>query len=99
MAKQDDKLPIHIIIGRQDLYFSVPRDQEEDYRKAARIINERLSYYEESYRGQAFEKYMAITVLDFVITNLRLQTSKDVEPVLESIKQITTKIHDQLKES
>ena len=92
-----DKLPIHLMVGRQDLALTVNRSDEEAFRKAARQINERLAKYEQTYPGQAYEKYLAFTLLDFAVFNLRLEDNKDIDPVMESIRRLTSEIHDQMK--
>ncbi|MBR1889015.1 MAG: cell division protein ZapA [Alloprevotella sp.] len=97
MDNSKEKLPIHIMIGRENYAFTVERTEEATFRNAARIINERLANYEQKYPGQSYEKYLSITLLDFAIFNLRLEANKDVEPVIESVKQLTAQIQDYIQ--
>ena len=46
---KSDKLVIQLLIGKQVYPITVKRDQEEIYRRAARMINDKLGRYEQSY--------------------------------------------------
>ena len=49
MEENSDKFVIQLLIGKQVYPITVRRDQEEVYRKASRMINEKLARYEQSY--------------------------------------------------
>ena len=46
-----EKLVIQLLIGKNLQQVTVKRDQEEIFRKAAQLINERLNKYKKSRRG------------------------------------------------
>jgi len=77
MNEVNDKLTIRILIGRQEHEINVRRQDEEVFRKAAKIITEQLGRYEQKFRGQSYETYLSITLLDFVVHSIRHQ--KDID--------------------
>lgn len=94
MNEVSDKLTIRILIGRQEHEINIRRQDEEVFRKAAKIITEQLGRYEQKFRGQSYETYLSITLLDFVVHSIRHQ--KDMDFVLDSIKDISKEIDDEL---
>ena len=54
---KSDKLVIQLLIGKQVYPITVKRDQEEIYRRAARMINDKLGRYEQSYPHLGYERY------------------------------------------
>ena len=63
MEENSDKFVIQLLIGKQVYPITVRRDQEEVYRKASRMINEKLARYEQSYPNLAPERYSAVALL------------------------------------
>lgn len=88
----DDKLVIRLIIGHQEHAITVPRNQEERFRKAAKLINEKLGKYELKYANQSQEKYMSIVLLDLAVALLQNEGRQDTRPLLESMEQLTKEI-------
>jgi cell division protein ZapA len=92
-----DKLVIQLLIGNQMQQITVRRDQEEIFRKAALLINERLNKYKTAYPNQVDAKYMSIALLDFAVKSLQLENNIDTEPYSKSIDLLTKEIEDVLK--
>ena len=96
MKELSDTLPIRITLGRQEYDIKVKRQDEEIFRKAAKMINEKLGKYEQKFIGQSYEKYLSISLLDFAVHSIRLQQDKDVSYFMESIKELSDEIDDTL---
>lgn len=64
MAINKDKRVIHIRIGNLSFPIEIPCEKEEAFRHVERLVNEELSRYQERYRGQSMEKYMAMVLID-----------------------------------
>ena len=92
-----DKLVIQLLIGNNMQQITVRRDQEEIFRKAATLINERLNKYKTAYPNQADAKYMSIALLDFAVKALQLEQNVDTEPYNKSIDLLTKEIEEILK--
>ena len=52
MDPNSDKLVINLFIGRQSYPITVKRDQEEVFRRAAELINNKLQRYQTAYPNQ-----------------------------------------------
>ena len=92
-----EKLVIQLLIGKNLQQVTVKRDQEEVFRKAALLINERLNKYKTAYPNQVDAKYMSIALLDFAVKSLQLEQNIDTEPYSKSIDLLTKEIEDVLK--
>lgn len=93
-----DKFVIQLLIGNQIYPFTVHRDKEEIFRKAAVLINDKLSKYQSVYPNQGYEKYMSAALLDFAVKVLQLENEQDTSPYNQSLEQLTKEIEDVLNE-
>lgn len=87
-----DKLVIQLLIGKQVYPITVRRDQEEVYRKAARLVNEKLGRYEQSYPNLSYERYTSVALLDFAVQVIQTQKQKDQSPYEDVVKRLTEEI-------
>lgn len=87
-----DKLVIQLLIGKQVYPITVRRDQEEVYRKAARLINKKLGRYEQSYPNLSYERYTSVALLDFAVQVIQTQKQKDQSPYEDVVKRLTEEI-------
>lgn len=87
-----DKLVIQLLIGKQVYPITVRRDQEEVYRKAARLINEKLGRYEQSYPNLSYERYTSVALLDFAVQVIQTQKQKDQSLYEDVVKRLTEEI-------
>ena len=92
-----NKLVIQLRIGSQMHTISVQRSQEEIYRKAAKLINDKLGRYAQTYPNQTIEKYMSISILDFAVQALQLEQVQNTAPFVASMEALTSEIEDTLK--
>ena len=98
MDAAQDKFVIQLLIGKQIYPITVKREQEEIYRKAARMINEKLGRYEQSYPNLGYERYTSVALLDFAVQVLQLQMQKDQSLYEEIVERLTTEIEELFKE-
>lgn len=92
MDAKDDKLVIQLLIGKQIHSITVLREQEEMYRKAARMINEKLARYEQSYPHLGNERYMSVALLDFAVQVSQLQVLKDESPYEQAVSRLSEEV-------
>lgn len=92
MKDKNDKFVIQLLIGKQIYPITVKRDQEEIYRKASRIINEKLGRYEQSYPHLGYERYTAVALLDFAVQVIQLQNRKDQSPYQDMAKRLSVEL-------
>ncbi len=96
MEEKSDKLVIQLLIGKQVYPITVKREQEEIYRKASRLINEKLGRYEQSYPNLGYERYTSVALLDFAVQVIQLQQQKDQSPYEDVLRRLTTEIEQTL---
>ncbi len=92
MAQDNGKMVIQLLIGKQMYPITVKREQEEIFRKAARLINEKLSRYEQAYPSQGYEKYTSVALLDFAVRALQLENEKDQSPYADTVSRLSDEI-------
>lgn len=92
MDNKSDKLVIQLLIGKQVFPITIKREQEEIYRKASQMINEKLGRYEQSYPNLGYERYTSVALLDFAVQVLQLQSQKDQSPYEEVVTRLTEEI-------
>lgn len=90
----DEKLSIRVNIADRFYPLKIDRKEEENIRKAAKLINERVLQYKQKYADKDVLDFIAMTALQLVTRLVELEQKQDVVPVLESIKEL----NDELKE-
>ena len=71
-----DKLSIHLNIGSKTYPLEIDRNDEEVYRNAANLINDRIHRYINRFPDQDKEDYMAMALIDIAV-NLVSETNID----------------------
>lgn len=92
----DDELAINITIAERRYPMRIKRSDEEKIRKAAKIINERITQYQERYNGSDNQDFLAMSSLQFVVQVLDLMEEKDVNPFVEQIGDINSELENYL---
>lgn len=88
---------IQLLVGKQIYPVTVRREQEADYRKASRMINEKLGRYEQNYPHLSSERYMSIALLDFAVQLIQLQNAKDDTAYADTIARLSTELAELLR--
>ncbi len=82
----DDKLSININIADRLYPLRVDRKEEEDIRKAAKIINEKVVQYKQKYAGKDFQDCLAMATLQFVIQKFDTEKRIDIAPLVDELE-------------
>ncbi|MBN2484801.1 MAG: cell division protein ZapA [Bacteroidales bacterium] len=90
----DEKLSIRVNIADRYYPLKIDRREEENIRKAARLINERVLQYKQKYADKDVLDFIAMTALQLVTRLVEIEQKQDVLPVMESIKEL----NDELRE-
>lgn len=98
MTETSNKLKITLYVGNQACPVIIQRDQEEFYRKAAKLINEKLGRYKVTYPNQSNDKYMSTALLDFAVRTVLYENQKDQSPYAETINRLSQDIQQLLDE-
>ena len=93
-----DKLQIRLHVYDTDLSVRIPREDEEYYRKSAKLIDDIVNSYTKIYKGRKSDKeilYMAL--LDEALRYEKEEGKNDTQPYNEILEKLTAEIEDALK--
>ena len=93
-----DKLQIRLHVYDTDLSIRIPREDEEYYRKSAKLIDDIVNSYTKIYKGRKSDKeilYMAL--LDVALRYEKEEGKNDTQPYNEILEKLTAEIEDALK--
>ena len=77
---------------------TVPRTEEEVIRKAARMINDRITEYRKKHASADPLVLLSATTIQFVEELIVARQLNDVNPILEKIQRINQELGEILKE-
>ena len=94
----DDKLRIRLHVYNTELTVNVPREDEEYYRSAAKLITDTINTYSTLFKGKKEDKdiiYMAM--LDIALRDKKEGVRNDTAPFNDILGKLTSEIEDVLK--
>lgn len=94
-----DKLQIRLHVYDTDMSVTVMREDEEYYRKAAKLITDTVNTYASVFKSKRSEKdilYMAL--IDIALRYEKESARNDVTPYSKIISQLTSEIEEALKD-
>ncbi len=91
-----NELSINININGRIYPLKIDREQEEKYRKAAKMINDIVLEYKKKYINQDAQDFLAMTAFQFVLKNLDLEEQRDESPMIEEIRSLDETLDDYL---
>jgi len=94
----NNKLKINIKIDGRIYPLFIDRADEEKYRLAAKIVNETIAKYRETFRDKGIQDILAMTAFQLALNNTEWQESQDVSLFIEELKNLNDDISDFLKE-
>ena len=94
----NDKLTITLNKGGRPWLLNIEREEEEEIRKAAQLINSKIAKYREKYATADPVDFLAVTALQFTVKMLEAERRNDVEPVLDEVKKISSRLDEVVKE-
>lgn len=93
----DGKFHIKLqIVGR---YYPmvIERKDEERFRKAARLINEKVAQYKQRYKDRDIQDFLSMAALQFVLKELVLEENNDETPLVSVLKEMNEELDEFLK--
>ncbi len=99
MADQEqEKLLIRLHVYDTDLSVRIPREDEEYYRKSAKLIDDIVNSYAKIFKGRKSEKeilYMAL--IDVALRYEKESDRNDTEPYNDILSKLTAEMEEALK--
>ena len=99
MAEQNkDRLHIRLHVYDEEIEVVVNRDDEEYYRRAAKLITDRYNAYAQAYKGRKSEHTIALmTLIDIALWYERERGKNDTAPYDGILAKLTSEIEEALK--
>ncbi len=91
-----EKLSINIKIDGRIYPLKVEMENEEKYRKAARIINDIVLQYRQRYAQSDSQDFLAMAAFQCVVKNLELEDKVDQSPVFDGLKKLDEELGEYL---
>lgn len=96
-VNQENKQRITLHIYDMDINTSVPAEQEEYYREAAALINERANAYFGFWKGRKPDReILYYAMIDIALRFVQESKRNDVDPYNDILDKLTSEIEDVL---
>lgn len=95
---KDKDFRIHIKIDGRVYPLNINRDEEERYRKAAKIVEETISGFRKMFQNNDNQDIMAMTAFQVALRYTEEQQRRDYSQFIDEIKDITDDISDFIKD-
>jgi cell division protein ZapA len=92
----EEKLSIRVNIAEQYYPLKVNRDEEERIRKAAKLINDKLLQYKQTYSEKDVKDFLAMVSLHFATKFLEMEEEMDQAPIKEELANLNEEIEEYL---
>lgn len=94
----DDKLSIRVNIAERYYPLKIDKKDEENIRKAAKLINDKVLQYNQKYNDKDSQDFLAMAALQFVIKLIESEDKNDLEPVNDELKNLNEQIEELIAE-
>lgn len=90
-------MKIHVLIDSVRYPMIIKRTDEFQYREAARLLNERLNVYRESYQEIGMIKQWAMTAYEFAFEAVTYKAKNDTKPYKDKLEELGKQLDEYLK--
>ena len=94
----EDMLSIKVQIAERFYPLKIKRHDEEKFRKAARLINDKILQYKQRYTDKDTQDFMAMAALQFVINLIDCEQQQNVVSLEEELGSLSSELDELLKE-
>lgn len=95
---EDRKLGINLIIDGISYPLNVTRSEEPYYRKAAQVVNDKLSIYKDPYAGEGDVRVVTMAALDIAFDLIKQNDEIGSAEVMHKVNELSRLIDKTLKE-
>jgi cell division protein ZapA len=95
----DDKLSIKINIGDRYYPMRIERNEEEKYRRAASMLNDKITKYKHSFADKDQYDFLAMTALQMAVHAVQSSESNDIGKLKSEIDLLNEEIEKYIRES
>lgn len=90
-------MKIHVLIDSVRYPMIIKRTDEFQYREAARLLNERLNVYRESYQDIGAIKQWAMTAYEFAFEAVTYKAKNETKPYKDKLEELGKQLDEYLK--
>lgn len=94
----DEKFNIHLNVAGKYYPLTILRKDEAKFRRAAKLISDKVLQYRKSYSEGEERDYLAMAAVDLVSGLVELENKKDINPIIEEIRDINLHLENFLNE-
>ena len=95
-----EKLHIRLHVYDEEIEVTIPRQDEEYYRKAAKLITDRYNAYAQAYKGRKSDHTIALmTLVDVGLAYQKEHSHNDTLPYDNVLARLTAEIEEALREN
>ncbi|HPH47084.1 MAG TPA: cell division protein ZapA [Paludibacter sp.] len=88
----DDIFTIHVQIGGFPIALSIPRRDEEKYRKAEKMVTKLTETYHNRYNQHAYEDILKLVAFQLAVKVSEYELKEDTAPIAERIKMLEEEV-------
>lgn len=94
----DDKFKIRVEIADKPYRMTIPREEEEKVRKAAKAINEKIAQLKKQYDATAFD-YLAMAALQIAIRFVDSEMNDDMAVARKSLEDLDRQLDEYISKN
>ena len=98
MGMTEDMLSIKVQIAERFYPLKIKRQDEENIRQAARLINDKVLQYKQRYTDKDTQDFVAMAALQFVINLIDCEQQQNVVSLEEELGSLSSELDELLKE-
>lgn len=88
---------ITLRLGKQSFSITIRRTDEEVYRAAEKLINQKINSYASQYPDQGNETYLCMAALSIALSLKQNELRNDTQPFVDSMKRMLHTLEDTLE--
>lgn len=93
----DDRFKIRLKVDNEEYPMTILRSEEEDYRAAARRIDNKLNKYRNVFPKLDAEKHWLMVAVELAYENVLLEKKNDTQPYLDKLKELEREIEKRIR--
>lgn len=90
----DSSFHIKLQIAGRYYPLIIDRNEEEKLRKAAMIINEKVSQYQKRYKDKDGQDFLAMAAFQFVLKLIELEDQTSEAPLTAAVEEISQELEE-----
>lgn len=96
MGLGNNTFTINILINGVRMPLVIPREDEELYRDAEKLLNNYLNRFQERYNQRSMEEILTITSYQLAVLATKQNKNQDVAPLAEKVEEINKELAELL---